>query len=275
MMLESYLRRIGHVGSVRPDLDTLCAIHRAHVQSISYENLDVQFGVPVSRALPAVYSKIVERRRGGWCYEMNGLLAWALEEIGFSVRRLAGGVRREFVGEQAVGNHLVLLVDLEETWLADVGFGNGLIEPIRLREGAFRVGRLNCRLTRIEGGWYRYVDDAITGGLSFDFHEEVSDEALLEARCRFLQSDPTSNFVLNAVVQRWRNDEHYSLRGRSLTRIGERGKETKLIDSAEVYVETLRGAFGLDLPEAATLWPKICARHDVVFATVPNDHSGG
>ena len=265
MKLESYLRRIGHAGQVRPDLETLRAIHRAHVQSISYENLDVQFGVPVSRAVPAIYSKIVERRRGGWCYEMNGLLSWALEEIGFSVRRLAGGVRREVVGDLAVGNHLVLLVDLDETWLADAGFGNGLVEPILLREGAFRVGPLNCRLTRVDGGWYRYVDDPITGGPSFDFHEGISDEALLEARCRFLQSDPTSNFVLNAVVQRWRHDEHYSLRGRSLTRIGEHGKETRLVDSADAYVETLRDLFDLNLPEAAGLWPKICARHESLF----------
>ncbi len=274
MNLESYLDRIGFDGSVRPDLATLRAIHRAHVERIPYENLDVQFGVPVSRDVRAIFAKIVERRRGGWCYEMNGLLSWALEEVGFSVKRLAGGVRREVVGDQAVGNHLVLLVDLEETWLADAGFGNGLIEPMRLREGPFRVGPLNCRLERIDGGWYRYLDDAITGGPSFDFHEEVSDEALLEARCRFLQSDPTSNFVLNAVVQRWRNDEHYSLRGRSLIRISRRGKETKLVDSADAYVATLHDIFDLDLPEAARLWPKICDRHDVVFATVPDGQSG-
>ena len=274
MELQAYLDRIGYAGPVQPDLETLRAIHRAHVESIPYENLDVQFGVKVSRAVPAIFDKIVRRRRGGWCYEMNGLLSWALEEIGFSVKRLAGGVRREVVGDQAVGNHLVLLVDLGETWLADAGFGNGLIEPIRLREGAFRVGPLNCSLERIDGGWYRYFDDAITGGPSFDFHEDVSDEALLEARCRFLQSDPSSNFVLNAVVQRWRSGEHTSLRGRTLTRINSGGKETRLIGGADAYVATLRDAFDMDLPEAAQLWPKICARHEILFASVPDGHSG-
>ncbi len=275
MRLQAYLDRIGYAGPVQPDLATLRAIHRAHVESIPYENLDVQFGVKVSRAVPAIFDKIVGRRRGGWCYEMNGLLSWALEVIGFSVKRLAGGVRREAVGDQAVGNHLVLLVDLGETWLADAGFGNGLIEPIRLREGAFRVGPLNCCLERIEGGWYRYFDDAITGGPSFDFHEDVSDEALLEARCRFLQSDPNSAFVLNAVAQRWRNDEHTSLRGRTLTRINSGGKGTTTVESADAYVATLRDTFDLDLPEAARLWPKICARHEALFACVPHGHRGG
>lgn len=274
MELQAYLDRIGYAGPVQPDLETLRAIHRAHVESIPYENLDVQFGVKVSRAVPAIFDKIVGRRRGGWCYEMNGLLSWALEEIGFRVTRLAGGVGREVRGDAAVGNHLVLLVDLGEIWLADAGFGNGLIEAIPLREGRFRVGPLNCSLSRIDGGWYRYFDDAITGGPSFDFHEDVSDEALLEARCRFLQSEPSSKFVLNAVVQRWRRDEHYSLRGRTLTRINSGGRGTTTVESADAYVATLRDTFNLDLPEAAQLWPKICARHETLFASVPDGHSG-
>jgi N-hydroxyarylamine O-acetyltransferase len=77
----------------------------------------------------------VTRRRGGWCYEMNGLMDWALREIGFKVTRMAGGVMRASVGDGVVGNHLVLKVDLDRPYLADVGFGDGLVEPIPIEPG--------------------------------------------------------------------------------------------------------------------------------------------
>ena len=265
MRLQAYLDRIGFSGAPRADLATLRAVHRAHVEAIPYENLDVQFGRPLTRAIAPAFEKIVERRRGGWCYEMNGLLCWALEEIGFKVRRLAGGVTRATAGDGVVGNHLVLLVDLDETWLADAGFGDGLIEPTPLCEGAFMVGPLECRLSRIDGGWWRYSNDPTGGAPSFDFHLDVSDEALLDDRCRFLQTDPASPFVLSAVVQRWRDEAHYSLRGRVLQRLDYGGKKTALIDDADRYVATLRDLFALDVPEAAALWPKIRARHEVLF----------
>lgn len=265
--LDRYLARIGFEGPPRADLKTFRAIHRAHAEAIPYENLDVQLARPVSRAVPAIYEKIVERRRGGWCYEMNGLFSWALEAIGFKVTRLAGGVHRQTFGDKVVGNHLVILVELDGIWLADVGFGDGLIEPVPLREGDFRVGPLDCRLEIVDGGWWRYNNDPTGGAPSFDFHLEVGDEALLETNCRFLQTDPASPFVQNAVVQRWRDGEHFSLRGRVLSHVSDRGKQTQIIDDAGAYVATLRELFALDIPEAASLWPAICARHQTLFET--------
>ncbi len=265
MNLADYLRRIGYSGNPRPDLATLRGIHRAHVEAIPYEDLDVQFGVAVTRLGPAIYDKIVRRRRGGWCYEMNGLLSWALEAIGFKVKRLAGAVMRESLGDQVIGNHLVMLVDLGETWFADAGFGDGLIEPIPLREGPFSIGPLSCRIEEIGGGWLRYHNDPKGSAPSFDFHPEIGDERLLERQCRFLQSDAGSPFVQNAVVQRWRDEVHYSLRGRMLQTLSADGKATQRIESADDYVLTLKETFALDLPEAASLWPKICARHEALF----------
>ena len=83
MRVDQYLARIGVTAPIRPDLETLRAIHRAHLLAISYENFDVLFNRPVTINIPAIYEKIVENRRGGWCYEMNGLLGWALQELGF------------------------------------------------------------------------------------------------------------------------------------------------------------------------------------------------
>lgn len=267
MRLDAYLSRIGFSQRPRPDAETLRAVHRAHAEAIPYENLDVQLRRRVTREAADAFDKIVTRRRGGWCYEMNGLLAWALEEIGFRVTRLAGAVMRETAGDEVIGNHLVLLIEADgETWLADAGFGDGLIEAVPLREGPFEIGPLACSLECIDGGWWRYRNDPTGGAPSFDFHPGIGDDALLEARCRFLQTDPSSPFVQNAVVQRWRGGAHYSLRGRVLTTIDRAGKRASSLDSAADYVRTLRETFDLDLPEAATLWPAILERHEAVFA---------
>lgn len=278
--LDLYLARIGFRGRPARDLSTLRALCRAHVETIPYENLDVQMGTPVTRDPADAFDKIVRRRRGGWCYEMNGLLGAALEGIGFPVRRLAGAVARDKFGDAVIGNHLVLLVDLDETFLADAGFGNGLIEPVPARAGTYVQGPLGISLSSTGGGWMRVAFDDGAAISSYDFNPAVDDEALLEERCLFLQTSADSPFVLNAVVQRWRKDALYAMRGRVLTRIAPAGRGSTLIADAAGYVATLSRVFGLDLPAAATLWPKIAARHKALFGedalklslTNPNQH---
>ncbi len=231
MNLQRYLDRINYRGPVRTDLQTFRGVHRAHAEALTYENLDVQFGVPVTRDAAASFDKIVRRGRGGWCYEMNGLLAWALEEIGFDVKRLAGAVMRDQMGEFMIGNHLVLLVRIEETdWIGDVGFGDGLIDPAPLAEGPLGGNPFRCRLEQLGDGWWRYHNDPRAGGPSFDFNLDVSDETLLEEKCRFLQTDPISPFVQNAVVQRWKDGAHLSLRGRVMRRLTPDDEEKSLVE---------------------------------------------
>jgi N-hydroxyarylamine O-acetyltransferase len=266
MDLAAYLARIGFEGEPRPDLATLRELHRRHLLAIPYENLDVQLGRAVSRDPTAAFDKLVTRRRGGWCYEMNGLLGAALDEVGFKVARLAGGVHRMIRGDEMVGNHLVLLVDIEgEPWIADVGFGDGPLEPFRLEEDPFACAGFEFRLERLEGDWWRFHNHPY-GAPTFDFATVPADEARLEERCTWLQSHPESNFVLNAVVQRHVPDGLLQLRGRSFRRITAAGPQDRLVDTAEDYVATLARDFALDLPEAASLWPRICARHDQLFA---------
>lgn len=265
MELSGYFDRIGYAGEARADLETLTALCRAHVNAIPFDPMDVQLGNPVTRSPQDAFDKIVGRRRGGWCYEMNGLFSWALEEIGFDLRRLAGGVGREFMGDEAVGNHLTLIVFLDAPWLVDVGFGVGLTKPLPLKPGKFKNSAMSCGLVDLGGGWWRYQNDPRGGAPSYDFNLDVADEALLEARCQWLQTDPESPFVLNAAVQRWNGDEHLCLRGRVMQRLTAESKEQQIVETAEDYVQLLKDRFGLDLPEAASLWPKICARHEVVF----------
>lgn len=265
MNLQRYLDRIGFRGRPRMDLDTLNRIHRGHVEHIPYENFDVQFGRRLTRDPAAAFEKIVDRRRGGWCYEMNGLMGWAFEEIGFKVTRMAAGVMRVVRGDSAIGNHLILRVDLDRPYLADVGFGDGLIEPMPLEVGTVRQRQFEFALEEFEPTWWRFHDNVQARASSFDFQLSPADPALLDDRCTFLQTSPDSGFVLNAVAQRHLPDGRFAMmRGKVLTFI-DRDVTTHEIANAREYVETLAHTFALDLPEAAALWPKVEARHRELF----------
>jgi N-hydroxyarylamine O-acetyltransferase len=272
MKLAAYLARIGYDGPVRPDLETLRAVHRAHSLAIPYENLDVQLGRPVTTDPAAAFDKIVDRGRGGWCYEMNGLLGWALGEIGFDITRMAGGVMRVARGEEMVGNHLILKVDLETgPWLADVGFGDGPIEPYPIAPGPFRNGLFDFRLETLpaeeSSGWWRLHNHVAGGAPSFDFQLAPADEALLSRQCHWLQTSPESMFVQNATVQRQTREGLLILRGRVLRTIKVDEILDRTLDNADVYMALLKDGFGLDLPQARDLWPAIVARHEILFGT--------
>jgi N-hydroxyarylamine O-acetyltransferase len=264
--LAAYLDRIGYSGPVAADLPTLRAVHRAHLLAIPYENLDVQFGRPVTLEPADAFAKIVDRRRGGWCYEMNGLLGAMLQAIGFRVTRMAGAVYRVAMGEEMIGNHLVLRVDLDEPWIADAGFGDGPHDPFPIREGAFTSDGFDFSMERIEDGWWRFHNHEYSAGRSFDFRPEPADPALLAAKCAWLQSAPESPFVMTATCQRATQDGYWILRGRSLKRVRPTGVEERFVGSADEFVSVLKDRFRLDLPEAADLWPRICARHEAILA---------
>lgn len=267
MKVLDYLERIGHSADVSVDLAGLTSLHRAHVLAVPFENLEVQLGRKMGTALPPIFDKIVGARRGGWCFEMNGVFGWALSELGFDVGRISGGVMRKFMGAAADGNHLALLVQLPEgPFIADVGFSHGPIAPFALREGAFTSNGFDYALTRLEGDFWRLSDSVPGFGLSYDVRVGPADEDLFAQQCADLQVSPQSPFVQNLVVQRHVEGGLTVLRGRVLKHL--RGGEVReaLVQSADELVAVLRREFDLDVPEAAGLWPQIVARHEAVMA---------
>jgi N-hydroxyarylamine O-acetyltransferase len=265
--VQAYLDRIGFQGAPRADVATLRALHRAHSLAISYENLDVQLGRPLTTDPAAAFDKIVHGRRGGWCYEMNGLLGAVLTEIGFKVTRLAGAAFRAVHGDETVGSHLVLLVDVDgEPWVADVGFGDGPRDAYPLREGEVASDGYVYRLEQLDADWWRLHNHPAGGAPSFDFSLEPADEARLAAKCQMLQTSPASVFVLTAIAQRHMGEEIRLLRGRAFRRLTPGWQEDSLIHSAEDFVALLKREFELDLPEVATIWDRVCARHEALFA---------
>ena len=262
--LPAYFRRIGYQGSREPTLATLRAVHRAHVCRIAYENIDVVARTPVDQTIERIFAKIVGAGRGGWCYEMNGLLGWALTTMGFEVTRMVGGVERSLRGDSAFGNHLVLRVAHEGAhWIVDAGLGDGLLDPIPLAEGDVSQGWRRASLRKLSEGEWRFTNREHGLPPDFDFRTAPADEALLQATCEHLQTDPESRFVQNLIVQRVSPDGGQSLIGRLL--IDMRTGQRTLLDSAAHLERVLRDDFELTPPDMAPLWPGIAARHDTLF----------
>jgi N-hydroxyarylamine O-acetyltransferase len=265
--LARYLERIGHGWHVRPKLPTLRSLHRAHVLAIPFEALDVQLGLVPSLEPDAIFDKLVERRRGGWCYEMNGLFGAALEAIGFNVTRLACAVMRQDGGEDRMATHLALLVDCDGPWLCDVGFGGSLLEPLPLAEGTRRDEPYALSLEQLGDGYWRFSERHETP-FGYDFRAEPADESLLEAKRDWQSSHPESNFTSNFVAQKRHPDRHLVLRGRVLTERGPEGASAHTIADADEFIATLAERFGIDEPRARKIWPRVVARHAELFETV-------
>jgi arylamine N-acetyltransferase len=269
MRLQPYLDRIGFEGVPRVDLDTLTRLHRGHLNAIPYENLDVVLGRPLDFDIARIFDKLVARGRGGWCYEMNGLLAWALETIGFSITRMAGAVHRMYLGDVVIGNHLVLLVHLEEDYIADVGFGDGLYEPAPLREGPISQYEFNSRLARAADGYWRYYNHQNGSAPSFDFRAEASDPNLLARMCDYLQSNDRSPFTQNVVLQRRWDDRVEAIRNAFRITARPDRLERRLMTSADEMLEEMRSVFGVEVPGARTLWPLAEARGQIMLKEHP------
>ena len=267
MRLETYFDRIGYTGPATPTLDVLGDLLRAHILSVPFENLDVQLGQSLTIEPEAAFDKIVNRNRGGWCYEHNGLFGWALSEIGFDVTRVAAAVMRADRGNIADNNHLTLLVrtDDKDTWLVDVGFGGSMIAPIQLREDEHDQAPFRIGLRQLDANRWQFWEDAGDGEFSFDFAAEAADEAALDRKCRYLQTSPDSSFVLNLVAQIRLPDAHTTLRGKVFSQASSEGIATRILESPDELVTTLREQFGLDVPEVADLWPRIEHRHAELF----------
>jgi N-hydroxyarylamine O-acetyltransferase len=256
--LHRYLNRIGYGGPLSPTRTTLHNLHRAHLLAIPFENLDVQMGVRPTFDLDATFEKIVARKRGGWCYEMNGLFGWVLRELKFKVDFIGAAVDRNKRGEKALMNHLALIVHLDEPYLADVGFGNGMLVPTPLRVGSFHDGRFDFRLTR-EGDWWRFHNHRHNGS-TYDFTDRAYDYSAFEAKARWLATTAESPFVQNLVVARLTEDGMKFLTNAALQHFTEVGIAEETAPNAAALETLLREHFDLEVDRIDALWNRVASQ---------------
>ena len=256
--LDAYFARIGIAAPARPDLEGLRTIHRAHALAFTWEASDAFLTRSEGSIDPQhAFEKMVTGRRGGWCYEMNGLLGAALAAAGFEVTRLCGGVHRALLGEQVVGNHLTLRVQLEDgPWLVECGLGDALPAPVPLREGAWQEGFLACSIEHADGDWLRYVNHRHGVAASFDFRPDHSDDATLAAMEVWMRTDPGSPFTGALAVMRHFPDRVESLVNRTRRTLTAAGLSERELTDEAAFAAELSDLFGLDLPDVPALWAR-------------------
>ncbi|MFJ5266342.1 arylamine N-acetyltransferase [Streptomyces sp. NPDC088387] len=250
--LPAYLGRTGYAGPLEPTTEALRALHRAHMSTFTFENVDIALGRPVSLSLPDIQRKMVDAGRGGYCYETNLLFAAVLDRFGFAVTRLLSRIR-EGSGKRRFRSHTSLLVRAPDrphtVWLADPGYGYaGLIEPIELRENTeLETAGRRWRLTRDDGHW---VLQMATGDGWFDlytFRPEPQYAVDFLAAHHVSSTRPGSPFVGRLVAQRGGESARYRLRDTVLTTDRTGGRTDTVTLSAAETVQALRSVFGLRL----------------------------
>lgn len=257
--LEAYLARIKIDRPVSLDLHSLSRLHRAHLMTFTFEALDAFMGWPSSITPASAFAKMVEGRRGGWCYEMNGLFGAALDALGFRVTRLCGGVNREQLGDIAIGNHLTLRVDLDCPYLAEVGVADAIVEPVPLDIGPISQRGFEFSIVSTQDGWLRFNNHAHGIAHSFDFRVDYSDEAAMAAMHAWLMRDPGSPFTNALAVLRHTPDGYVALQNDRLCNVLPDGVSEQRITSADHLADTFETVFDLQIAKPGHVWDKVQA----------------
>ncbi len=256
--LDAYLSRIGYDGPRTPSVEVLGDLHTAQVFSIPFENLAIQLREPISLGVADMMAKMVHGPRGGYCFELNGLFAIALETLGFQVDRLAARVR---YGNPLVGPrmHQLLAVKFDhETWIADVGFGgNGLIAPVPLvlDEEFSQYGEI-FRLKQESNGEYVLEGHLPDGWLDlYAFTLEPLYRVDFEAPNYFMSTSPASPFGQTRIVA-LPNPQGRTILVEQELKVRNNGETvTSDVGDGDAYIQELRSRFGIDIPKGSTFTP--------------------
>ncbi|MFI6641507.1 arylamine N-acetyltransferase [Streptomyces sp. NPDC050504] len=268
--LDAYLARLGYEGDRTPTLETLRALHRAHVLTLRWENIDAVLRQDVDLALDRLQAKLVDGARGGYCYEHVLLYAAALERIGFAFHGIQGRV--QMGAEQArPKTHAMLLIEVDgKRWLSDVGFGTSPLVPIELTDstdvsdGVWRYRLRRREITPGADGYALYhparegETDNTGDGWTLRHTFTLAPHYPVDYRVgnHYVASNPHSPFSHRLFVQRIHPDRQYVLDNRTLYTLApgaEPSHERRELEATEVP-KVLADVFGIELtPEDAEL----------------------
>jgi len=245
--VTAYLDRINYRGSLLPTAETLRRLQRAHLLSVPFENLSIHSNEPILLEDEALFTKIVERRRGGFCYECNGLFAALLRRLGFEVAMLSAKVANAAGVFGPDFDHMTLMVSLGERWLTDVGFGDSFREPLRLDERDEQVQGNRAYRVDTDGAEFTLMqrdDDEWKAQYRFNLAPHVY--ADYEAMCRYHQTSPESHFTRGRVCSLATTEGRISLSEmRFITTSSAGEKQERTLTSEAEYAAILRERFGI------------------------------
>jgi len=202
MNVEKYLGRIGYRNTPVTNLETLISLHKHHVLSIPFENLDVHQGKPITLEVDSLYKKVIFKNRGGFCYELNYLFYNLLHEIGFDGKIISSKIYDKDGKPGPAFDHMSIIVKLEEEWLLDVGYGDLFIEPIKIEDKRVKKDWFKFyRIDKLDEGKY-LLSESKTGQAYKKRYEFDSRPRQIEEfykQCEYKQSSEASHFVQNRI----------------------------------------------------------------------------
>ena len=248
MDIEAYLKRIHYQGSHIPTAQTLCALQQAHLLSVPFENLSIHWGQPIVLNDAALFDKVINRQRGGFCYELNGLFAALLRAMGFTVSMLSVEVAKDDGGFSQAFDHMALMVSLDGYWLVDVGFGDTFRQPLLIDKT--RNQRQIGREYRLESDGRYFIlmerkrDEDWKAQYRFNLHTyQYVDFA---DRCHYQQTSPDSNFTRRRICTLATPDGRVTLSEMRLIKTTLSGvREEHLLMDEATYAAMLYKYFGI------------------------------
>jgi N-hydroxyarylamine O-acetyltransferase len=250
MDTKAYLERIKYVGPARPNLGVLRKLHRKHLLSIPFENLDIELHKSIILSEDAFYNKIIRHHRGGFCYELNGSFAILLNKLGFNVTKLSARVARKDGRFSGDFDHMTLLVQLKHPWLADVGFGDSFTEPKRLDIRSPQADRgKDYRFTR-KDGWTllsRRTSGSNHWEAQYKFRMTPRKLSDFVPRCIWQQTSPQSHFRKGRLCTRLTGDGRLTLTDTKLILTRGREKIERPLQGLNEFSTLLQQHFGIVL----------------------------
>lgn len=246
--LAAYFDRIGYRSTPRPDRETLNALHLAHRMAVTFENLDIPLGRGVALVPDTLFEKIVAGKRGGYCFEQNGLFLRVLEAVGFEARPV---LARVWLGADPVPprTHTFNLVRLDgEELVVDVGFGGSFVPPMKLTAGVETRTTDGARHRLVpdgDHGWMLERDGGEGWAPQYSFTLDPVWPADLEMANHFTATRPDTRFTTFRIASAPRPDGYVSLIDRTLTTSRMGLSERREIDDADDYRRVLADEFGL------------------------------
>jgi N-hydroxyarylamine O-acetyltransferase len=228
LSVEKYLERIGVEKAEKPSFEFLSQLQLAHLHSVPFEDLDIPDRARIILDIDSIYKKIIPTRRGGFCYELNGLFHWLLTQLGFKVDMLSAKVYNH--EKQELGpefDHMTLLVHLEKIYLVDVGFGDSFRKPIEMPEGECFDISGHYKIFHVNNNYElrRYEEDEMQ--LQYSFTTIPRELADYSDVCNFQQDSPTSHFRTRMKCTIATSAGRITLSNHSLT-ITENGEKRKI-----------------------------------------------
>ena len=253
MDVPTYLNRLHFSRPVKPDAETLCGLQLAHMMNIPFENLDIGLNRRIQLNEEALWEKIIHQNRGGFCYELNGLFAWLLKQIGFDVIYLNARVFNQ-AGELGINfDHLALLVktpNQSSRWLVDAGFGDSFNEPLNFEDQGEQIQGLRAyRIEQTSDGyitWQKNYNGSWERHYFFDLQPRKFPEEY-ESACLYHQTSPKSSFTRGSIISRATPDGRVSLEDGWLILTKNGRREKRLIANKDEYQVLLKEYYGVKL----------------------------